>query len=122
LEQKYIDKLKPEYNILTIAGSNRGHKLSEETKLKMSIAKKGKTSNRKGTIHNLYSKNLMKLNNGRNKMVYVFDLNKKLINNFRSITSCSVELNISYLRIRTAIKNNKLVNNTYYFSHSSKLN
>ncbi len=119
LEQKYIDQIKPEYNILQIAGSNRGHKLSSHTRIKMSEAKKGLPSHRKGTTHNLTSKNLMKLNSGRNKIVYVFNSEKVWMKTFRSITYCSMELNISSLRIRTAIKNNKLVDNTYYFSHFS---
>lgn len=34
-EQYYIDLLKPEYNILLVAGSSYGHKRSDETKLKL---------------------------------------------------------------------------------------
>jgi group I intron endonuclease len=34
-EQYYIDLLKPEYNILKIAGSRLGHKLSEKNKKKL---------------------------------------------------------------------------------------
>jgi group I intron endonuclease len=34
-EQHYLDLLKPEYNILTAAGSSLGYKHSEETKVKM---------------------------------------------------------------------------------------
>jgi len=40
-EQYYIDLLKPEYNILKIAGSSLGHKHSQETRANMSEAKKG---------------------------------------------------------------------------------
>jgi len=36
LEQHYIDSLKPEYNILQVAGSPLGHKHTEETLEKMS--------------------------------------------------------------------------------------
>jgi group I intron endonuclease len=56
-EQFYLDLLKPEYNILKIAGSSFGYKhseealsklrdrkLSEKTKAKMSAAKKGKNN------------------------------------------------------------------------------
>lgn len=35
-EQYYLDKLNPKYNILKIAGSSLGHKLTEETKAKIS--------------------------------------------------------------------------------------
>lgn len=34
-EQYYLDLLKPEYNILTVAGSSLGYKHSEETKVKL---------------------------------------------------------------------------------------
>jgi len=37
-EQYYLNKLNPQYNILKIAGSSRGFKYSEETKLKISAA------------------------------------------------------------------------------------
>jgi group I intron endonuclease len=39
LEQAYFDAAKPEYNILKIAGSNRGHRLSVETRTRKSNAK-----------------------------------------------------------------------------------
>lgn len=41
LEQWFIDNLKPEYNIRKLANSNKGIKLSEEHKLKISSSKKG---------------------------------------------------------------------------------
>lgn len=47
-EQYYIDLLEPEYNILKKAGSNLGIKMSSETRAKMSKAKLGKPSHRKG--------------------------------------------------------------------------
>ena len=40
-EQYYFDKLNPKYNTLKIAGSFSGHKLSEETKAKISKSLKG---------------------------------------------------------------------------------
>jgi group I intron endonuclease len=41
-EQYYFDKLNPKYNILKIAGSSLNHKLSEDTKTKISKSLKGK--------------------------------------------------------------------------------
>uniref|UniRef100_UPI0030E2A719 hypothetical protein n=1 Tax=Dematophora necatrix TaxID=2751867 RepID=UPI0030E2A719 len=40
-EQYYLDKLNPRYNTLKIAGSSLGHKLTEETKTKISESLKG---------------------------------------------------------------------------------
>jgi group I intron endonuclease len=40
-EQYYINLLNPEYNILKIAGSRLGAKLSEKTKIRLSIKNKG---------------------------------------------------------------------------------
>jgi group I intron endonuclease len=40
-EQYYFDKLNPRYNTLKIAGSSLGHKLTEETKEKISKSLKG---------------------------------------------------------------------------------
>lgn len=40
VEQKYIDELKPEYNMLQVAGSSLGRKPSEETKLRISQSHK----------------------------------------------------------------------------------
>lgn len=42
-EQFYLDTLKPHYNVCKKADSKLGFKFSEESKLKMSLAKKGKT-------------------------------------------------------------------------------
>lgn len=41
LEQEYLDRLKPEYNICNIAGNCLGRKFSEESKAKMRKAKEG---------------------------------------------------------------------------------
>ncbi len=42
-EQYYLDLLKPEYNILRIAGSNLGKVVSDETRRKLSDRGKGRT-------------------------------------------------------------------------------
>lgn len=41
-EQDYLNKLPHEYNILAEAGSSLGYRHSEESKAKMSAAKKGR--------------------------------------------------------------------------------
>jgi group I intron endonuclease len=42
-EQYYLDLLKPEYNILSVASSSLGKRHSEETKSKISNTLKGKS-------------------------------------------------------------------------------
>jgi len=64
-EQYYIDKLNPKYNTLKIAGSSSGHKLSEETKEKISKSLKGiyvkEKSGLYGRTHTEETKALMSL-------------------------------------------------------------
>lgn len=64
-EQYYLDKLNPRYNTLKIAGSSSGHKLSEETKAKISKSLKGVYVKKKsplfGRTHTEETKALMSL-------------------------------------------------------------
>lgn len=64
-EQYYMDKLNPKYNILKIAGSSSGHKLSDQTKAKISKALKGVYVNEKSALfgrnHTEETKALMSL-------------------------------------------------------------
>lgn len=115
LEQKYIIKLQPEYNILKLAGSNRGHKMSEETRNKMSMAKKGVQSNRKGTLTSDFTRKLMQDNSAIKKKVYMYSFDYKLIKTFDSIKKCAEAIIISRDRVSRSIDKNKLVENKYYF-------
>lgn len=49
-EQYYIDILNPKYNTLKIAGSSLGHKLTEETKIKISNSLKENYINKQSTL------------------------------------------------------------------------
>ena len=64
-EQYYFDKLNPKYNTLKIAGSSSGHKLTEETKMKISKSLKGVYTKEKsalyGNTHTEETKKLMSL-------------------------------------------------------------
>nr|YP_009722256.1 hypothetical protein [Morchella importuna]QGN66658.1 hypothetical protein [Morchella importuna] len=64
-EQYYLDLLKPEYNILKIAGSSLGFKHSEDTKAKISKSLKGiyvgKNSALFGRVHSEETKALMSI-------------------------------------------------------------
>ena len=74
-EQYYFDKLKPQHNILKIAGSSLGSKLSEETKAKISKALKGvyvgENSALFGRLHTEKTKELMSSRKaGKNNPLY----------------------------------------------------
>ena len=74
-EQYYLDKLKPKYNILKIAGISQGFKHSEETKTKISKALKGiyvgDNSALFGRLHKEETKKLMSLKKaGKNNPLY----------------------------------------------------
>lgn len=121
LEQKHIDNLQPEYNILKIAGSNRGHTLSEETREKMSLAKKGKPSHRKGMTVSEETRNLIQKNSGSIKVVYMISTDGVLLNTFNSIKECESITGISRHRIGRTMKSGKLLDGKYYFSNNPLL-
>lgn len=121
LEQKHIDNLQPEYNILKIAGSNRGHTLSEETRNKMSLAKVGKPSHRKGLTLSQETRDLMKKNSGSNKVVHMLSIDGVLLETFNSITECESITGISRHRIGRAMKSGKLLDGKFYFTNNNSL-
>lgn len=70
-EQYYLDLLRPKYNILKVAGSTFGHKLSEETRINMSIRNKGNKNPMYGKHHTDETKLNMSINNkGVNNPMY----------------------------------------------------
>jgi len=60
-EQYYIDSLKPEYNILKMAGSSLGFSHSENSKALMSEVKSGENHPNYGKTHTVETKALMSL-------------------------------------------------------------
>lgn len=120
-EQHYLDSKKPEYNILEVAGSSLGFKLSEETRLKMSVSKKGLPSHRKGEKHTESSKSVMKLNNGMNKPIYMFSKDKVLLKKFYSISNAAESTGIYRTRISRACISQKVVEDKYIFSFYESL-
>lgn len=75
-EQYYIDLLKPNYNLLTIAGSLLGFKHTEEAKLKISVSQQGKNNSFFGKTHSEeykeeLSKRMSKQNKGENNRVLI---------------------------------------------------
>jgi len=87
----------------------------------MSIAKKGVLSHRKGTKHSDDSKSVMKLNNGMNKTIYMFSIDKILLQKFYSIANASEFTGISRTRISRACHSQKILDNKFIFSFSENL-
>jgi group I intron endonuclease len=129
-EQFYLDLLKPEYNILKVAGSTLGFKHSEATKIRMSIINTGANHPLYGKTPNYETRvkiavNLrhsLKIKNDNNYIegikrniiknttitkikfgvyVKIFDKSSKLIREFTSISSAARYLYISDRTIRT---------------------
>jgi group I intron endonuclease len=109
-EQNYINLLKPEYNILKIASSRFGHKLSKETKIKISISGRSrKISNTfklknkkiiKSTINIMpkviTSDTRLKLSlRGQGVCVKVFDKSNNLVNMFPTIAKAALHFDVS---------------------------
>ena len=116
LEQDYIDKLQPEYNILKLAGTNRGHVMSPETRAKMSARKKGKPSHRKGKTLIKSHRESVRVNSVSSKVVSMYSLQHKLLNTFLSIQECSKAIDISRYRIYRRMKAKKPLEAKYVLS------
>jgi hypothetical protein len=98
-EQFYLEKFKPEYNILLQAGSNLGIKLSLETRSKLSLAKKGKPGNKLGAILSPEVKFLFKEKSGMSVRISMLNYKNELLKTFKSIQDASDITGISRNRI-----------------------
>jgi group I intron endonuclease len=120
-EQHYIDLIDPEYNILKVAGSNLGAKMSPETREKISKAKLGMPSHRKGltglkafTVESLHK---MSENSGMKKSIYVYSLDHVLLfKPFPSIKLCALNLELSRFQISRALDKDKIVDKYLFLS------
>lgn len=117
-EQYYIDSLEPEYNILKIAASRKGFKLSSETKGMISNALKGRVFsdkslermkiaaiNRKGDRTSFYGKRHTyetkgKMASKKYIKVKITDLQTKQISLFKGNVEASNFLNIGESTLR----------------------
>ncbi len=122
-EQYYLDTLRPEFNILTIAGSNLGFKHSNEVKRKISSKLTGisKTEEHKRHIQDSqkgrvfteeHKKKLSEAAKHRKKASRIV---KIMIDNviYNSIKEASELLNIKYNTIQVRLKNDKFNNYSY---------
>jgi hypothetical protein len=118
-EQKYLDSLKPQYNLLKTAGSNQGFKMSREARAKISRSKIGKLSHRKGTTISDETRELIRQMSAKSKRVYMYSLNNttfELINTFDSISSCAIQIKLSRFQVGRKLDTIKLVKQKYYFT------
>jgi group I intron endonuclease len=144
-EQYYIDLLKPEYNILKIAGSNLGKNLFplRETRVflsskldkkqkcqqklrlpegkKISQSKVWVPSHRKGLkgLEAFSAESIQKMseNSGMKKVVYVYDLNNVLLfPPFSSIKLCASSLGLSRFQISRSLDKDKAVGKYIFVS------
>lgn len=121
-EQYYIDLLDPEYNILKVAGSNLGTKLTPETKAKISKAKLGMPSHRKGLtgLEAFTADSLKKMseNSGMKKSIFVYSLDHVLLfKPFPSIKLCALSLDLSRFQISRALDKGKIVDKYFFVSN-----
>jgi hypothetical protein len=105
LEQKHINFLKPEYNILQIAGSSLGRKCSEETKAKISSSMMG-SSNAK--------------NHPNSQKIVVTDLEFETKTTYNAIRAAAKALNIHHNIISGYFNRNQIkpYKGRYVFSTS----
>lgn len=118
LEQYFIDSIKPEYNILKIAGSNLGFKHSPETLFKfksrklsseainnLKLAKKGKapTSSLRALNHLL----------AVSYKITITNVITNQIKNYDSLKTAALDLKVSHQTLSKYLKNKLLLKGTY---------
>lgn len=101
-EQYYLDTLKPEYNVLKIAGSSFGYKHSEETLLKM----------RNRTV-SLEARLKMSEKNHKRQAVVIINNQTGDSAKFSTMKKAGIFLNIGTTTIGKYIKSNKLYKGIY---------
>jgi group I intron endonuclease len=108
-EQFYIDLLKPEYNILTKAGSSLGYKHSVESRANISAFQKGrkKSLEEKANISASKMGNSYAKNHPNAQQILVTDLQTGISTSYISIRAAARALNFLPGIITTYFKNNQ---------------
>jgi group I intron endonuclease len=116
-EGYYFNLLKPEYNLLPIAGSSLGYKYSEEARKKMSIAQTGKNNpmygttspmfGRTGDNHPRFGKSRPEGAGSPSQKIEVFDKDTNQSTIFDSIVAAARALNIHQATISKYLINNR---------------
>jgi hypothetical protein len=99
-EQHYLDTLKPEYNILKIAGSSLGYKASEKTKALISLAAKGR-------VFSLETREKMATSSTFKKAVLISKAGMKETLLFTSIVEAAKYIGLSRSQVSRYIKLSK---------------
>jgi hypothetical protein len=108
-EQFYIDELKPEYNILKVAGSSLGYKHNYEILAKMSEARKSK-------CHSAETK--QKIGKSSGIPIFVYDLKGSLDYSFPSASKAREFFKISQCVILNHAKNGTIFKKQWLLSTS----
>ena len=112
-EQYYLDLLKPDYNILTKAGSSLGFKHSEDTIAKFRARRHTKETLGKFKSRVLSEESRKKIITRKGWIVVVTDLLTGKMNEYSSIHVTADELKAPYSTIRYYIKNQKIYKGRY---------
>ena len=131
LEDFYINKLKPDYNILQTALNSLGYKHTEETKKELKLNHSNERKEKIGSLnrnktlsentknlisqsmklrHELKLVNLEKFKQSRSKPTSVYDLNNKFIKSYSSAKNITKEYSVDYRTIRRHIKSGLPIN------------
>lgn len=123
-EQYYIDTLKPEYNILHFAGSNKGFKHSEETlatlknpsaevralasaRMKELWKDPSFGGSRKGSNHPMYGKAKPEGSGRASQIIKVLDVTTNVTTEYNSFGEAALALNIKPARISMYLSNHQ---------------
>ena len=132
-ETYYIERLKPEYNILQTGGSSLGYKHTEATKKRLSALVKGRKHSDEtkslisrsvaGENNSFYGKthskeSVLKIVEAKSaNPVYIYNSHKVLQAVFPSVGSLAKLINSSYRTMTIVIKNGALFTPTHTYRH-----
>lgn len=116
-EQYYIDLYKPEYNILTRAGSSLGFKHSPETLLKFKnrkLSPEALTKLKKSKVGVIPS-NLAKLNQllATGHPVKIINKENNSVKEYKSVRAAARDIGVNHATILNYINSNKLLKDIY---------
>lgn len=124
-EQFYIDLIKPEYNILTKAGSSLGFKHSKETLLKFKLRKLSDEtlSNLRKARKGAVLSPLAKVNQliSRSHSITVKDMKSDEIKRYSSICAAARQMKVNHATLLNYINKNKLFKDKYLIIKNSSL-